>query len=196
MSKHIWSLETARQQPPLNGASCYFWSVLSTCILWTVSRTPPLALRGSCATDKQSCETLFEIRDEKNEALSVWCIAEVDSAGFHQISSFHWPEDYWYLTNRELECFCSYTYGFGAYLWTLNHKIKLMLITNFMCFLPKSGAHLTNFIIALSRIWIRADLPVFALILFVVIYFNIHNKEIKKGCVNKDCSHSWEVCVH
>lgn len=64
-----------------------------------------------------------------------------------------------------------------------------------MCFIPNSWAHLTDFIIALSRIWIRADLLFFALILLAVIHLDIHNKEIKKGRVNEDCSHSWEVWV-
>lgn len=69
------------------------------------------SVRGCRATDKQRRETLsalanlarvkplrfseparaaaMKTTDEKNEELSVSCVAEVDSGGFHQVSSFH-----------------------------------------------------------------------------------------------------------
>lgn len=91
-----------------------FLVVLSTRILWTVFRTPPLTpLPGSCATDKRRPflsrpgpqQRRRESRRMESSVCCVVCAVLLPSAAFHQISSFHWPEDYWYLTSRELECF-------------------------------------------------------------------------------------------
>lgn len=123
------SWKTARQEAPLNGASCYLWSILSSCILWTESHTPlalPVALvpqisRGVrrlllgliwrvkpprfSEPGLEGWRWEMRIRWERQtelEKLFVLCLAEVYCVEFHQISSFYCPEDYWYLTSREL----------------------------------------------------------------------------------------------
>lgn len=97
-----------------------FLVVLSTCILWTVFRTPPLApLRGSCATDKRRPflsrpgpqQWRRESRRMKSSVYCVVCCCRVlDFTKFHHFTDLRitgiWPVENWNVLFSYLWFWC------------------------------------------------------------------------------------------